>query len=224
MNTKNFYNSPSHQPIGILGGTFDPIHLGHLYLALMVQKQCNLQKIMFLPCYQSPLRKTPHASSKDRLEMLNLAIKDFPCFSINDYEIKQPKPSYAFETLVNLRSKITQTPLCWIMGFDAFCNFNKWYRWKDILALTNLIIANRPNSPTTINQELTAFLATHQITNPALLEQNLAGKIYFTDIKPMPISSSKIRDDIQANQNPYLSLTKEVWQYIRQHNLYNNQQ
>jgi nicotinate-nucleotide adenylyltransferase len=133
-----------NQPIGIFGGTFDPIHLGHIQVADKVYKQLGLKEIRFIPCSQSALKKQPPiASASDRLAMIKLAINTYPYFYVDDREIKQPGISYTVETLRSIRQEHPNTPLCLIMATDAFAEFNLWHEYQEIMQLAYLIITNR---------------------------------------------------------------------------------
>jgi nicotinate-nucleotide adenylyltransferase len=208
------------KPIGILGGTFDPIHLGHLHLAQQVLRNCQLAKIIFIPAHQSPLRKPPVATDQHRLQMLKLALADSPNFVIDESEIAQQKISYAITTLRSLRNKWPTTPLCLIMGVDAFCRFDEWYEWQEILQLTHIIVANRPGSQLTLSQPLQQVLQAHQIASLDALQATLFGKIFFTDIQPLAISATQIRSLIQQHQDASRLLPQAVWAYILQNNIY----
>jgi nicotinate-nucleotide adenylyltransferase len=133
-----------NQPIGIFGGTFDPIHLGHLRLADEVYNQLGLKEIRFIPCNQSALKKQqPIASAADRLAMIKLAINPYSYFYADDQEIKQTGISYTVETLRSIRQENPNMPLCFIMAMDAFAEFNLWHKYQEITQLAYLIIANR---------------------------------------------------------------------------------
>jgi nicotinate-nucleotide adenylyltransferase len=208
-------------PIGIFGGTFDPIHLGHLHLAVEVYQQLNLKEIRFIPCNQSSLKQQPIASGAHRLEMIKLAIKDYPQFNVDDCEISRRGISYAVDTLKFLHKKFHGFSFCFIMSMDAFAQFNLWHKWQEILTLTHLIIANRPDSTMPTNQEVLQLLEKHQTFNPEDLVANIVGKIYFLNIKPNPISATMIRSFLKEGKEASAFLPQPVWNYIQQHHLYN---
>lgn len=131
--------------IGILGGTFDPIHFGHLRTALDVVEDLNLQQLRFIPCGEPPHRDQPHASPAQRLAMVQLAIASESRFMVDAREIQRGGPSYMVETLESLRQELgEQQSLGLIVGLDAFAALDSWYRWQDLIDLAHLIIMTRP--------------------------------------------------------------------------------
>ena len=209
-------------PIGILGGTFDPIHLGHIHLATTIYKSCNLQKIILIPCYQSSLRTKPIASAEDRFNMAQLATKNLPYLDVDNYEIKHPTISYTTNTLEYLRQKNPSTPLALIIGIDAFNRFDEWHEWQKILELAHLIIANRPNNLQTTNEKIVKLLTERQVFAPEQLQNNPFGLIYCVDINPLPIAATEIRTLIKQQKDASLLVNPEVWQYINDNKLYIN--
>lgn len=187
--------------IGILGGTFDPIHLGHLHLASEVYKQLDLQEIRFIPCHQSPFKQKTIATDEQRLAMLKLALKNHPEFTVDDRELRRKNISYTVDTLKSIQQKI-DTQLYLIMSMDAFTQFNKWHKWREIIQLANLIVANRPSSRSITNNEL----------------KNLS--IHTINIPPNPISATEIRQLIKAGQDASSLVPKTVWEYIIKNQLY----
>ena len=190
------------KPIGILGGTFDPIHLGHLALASEVYHQFDLQELRFIPCYQSPFKAKPIATGEQRLRMIKLAIKNHPEFAIDDRELQRKGISYMVDTLKSLRQELSDTPLYLIMSMDAFAQFNSWHKWQKIIQLTNLIVANRPGSRTIINNKLKNLL------------------IHPINIPPNSISATKIRKLIKEKKAASSLVPQAVWEYINENKLY----
>ena len=207
-------------PIGLLSGTFDPIHLGHIHLANTVQKLCQLQKILLIPCTQSPLRDQPIASAEDRLSMIKLAINDPTHLFADDREIKRKGLSYTIETLKSLRQENPNTPLALIMAIDVFNRFDEWHDWQNILQLVHLIIANRPGSWQITNPEAMELLRKHQTSDPQQLQKQIAGSIYLADINPLPIAATQIRTLIKENKSASHLVAPDIWQYICKKQLY----
>lgn len=207
-------------PIGILGGTFDPVHLGHIHLAITIKKLCHLQKILLIPCFQSPLRSPPIASTEDRLNMVKLATGDHTQFFADDREIKHANLSYTIETIRSLRLEHADTPLALIMSIDNFNQFDKWHEWQSILEVTHLLIANRPGSWQITNPNVMKLLHKHQITRAEQLQKQIAGLIYLTDIAPLPIAATQIRVLIKEHKDASHLVAPSVWQYICKKQLY----
>lgn len=210
----------SYKVIGILGGTFDPIHLGHLHLAKTILQQTYLQQIKLIPCYQSPHRDQPNVRAKDRLEMLKLAIADNPFLIAEGCELKKPRVSYTVDTLKLLLKKLPEGfSLCLIMGADAFAQFTLWHKWQEILKLSNIIVATRPGVDTSCKKLPPNFPATI-VTHPIKLHKKAAGLIWFTDIKPLDISATTIRHFIKTGKDVSAFLPEPVLNYIEEHKLY----
>jgi len=126
--------------IGINGGTFDPIHYGHLRPALEVQQQLGLDQVLFVPCYQPVHRVLPQASAEQRSTMIELAIENQPSFKLEKTEIERGGPSYMVDTLASLKQRKPETSLVLMMGTDTFAQFHRWHDWQGILQLANLAI------------------------------------------------------------------------------------
>jgi nicotinate-nucleotide adenylyltransferase len=210
-----------NKPIGLFGGTFDPVHKGHLELALAALQNLDLASIEFIPCYRSPFKNQPIASAEDRFKMLELAIADEPLFSLNDYEVKRQNVAYTVETLQAMRKKLGErVPLCWIMSMDAFINFDFWHQWEEIPKLAHLAIANRPGSETIASPNIQKLLTDQQIFEPDLLKSSPAGKIIFFNMPPNSVSATEVRALIKSGKDASNLVPKIVWEYIRQNKLY----
>lgn len=206
--------------IGVLGGTFDPIHLGHLHLAKTILHQTYLQQITFVPCYQSPHRDKPQVRPKDRLAMIKLAIDDHPFLEISPYELKKPRASYTITTLKYIQKKLPEDfAICLIMGEDAFSHFTFWYKWQEILQMCNIIVATRPGVDISCKNIPKNFPAT-VVSHHTKLHDSPSGLIWFTDIQPLDISATTIRHFIKTGKEVTAFLPKSVWHYIEKNNLY----
>lgn len=204
------------KPIGILGGTFDPIHLGHIYIALAVLEKLKLQEIKFLPCYQPVHRNLPSASPKDRVAMINIGIKDYNSFTVDEREFRRGGPSYMIDTLISLRNEYPTTPLCLILGMDAYSNIQTWKRWQELLEYAHFIVVTRPCLHPSV-QALKPF----ETSEKAKLFEQLSGSILFLDIKPCDITATEIRRRIKEKQEVTPLLPPGVYDYILEHRLYN---
>jgi len=208
------------KPIGVLGGTFDPIHLGHLSLASEVYSQLDLQEIRFIPCYQSPLKGKPIASGEQRSEMIKLAIKNRAEFSVDNRELQRKKISYTIDTVKSLRHEMKDVPLCLIMSMDAFCEFNLWHKWREIVQLAHLIVANRTGSRAIANDEIKKLLQERQVFVTDKLIVESGGRIFFINIPVNPISATEIRRLIKSGESTQHLLPKGVWEYICENKIY----
>lgn len=207
-------------PIALLGGTFDPIHNGHLAIAHAVYQQLKPQEIRFIPCYQPAHRIAPIASPEDRLAMVKLAIKDENDFVVDDREIQRQGPSYMIDTLQSLQKEFPGKPLCLILSTDAFANFQHWHRWQEILNYCHLIVTQRPGYILPNNTELLNFLAQHKTTDIKKLAEKLAGYIFLLNFTGPDISATAIRKKISEKIMSENLLPTAVWEYIKKEKLY----
>lgn len=211
------------KPIGILGGTFDPIHNGHLHFARAVMQECHLAEVRFIPCAHPVHRYQPSASPMDRLHMVQLAIAGESGFIADDRELQRPGPSYMSDTLISLRQQFLHQPLCLLLATDAFSKFDQWHRWREILDYAHLIIVNRPDIPflpTQLRTEFQQWIKQHQVNDIQLLSNTLQGRIYFSQMTGLAISATAIREQLAHHQILHNSLPKAVWKYIQAKKLY----
>jgi len=185
-------------PIGFFGGTFDPIHFGHLRTALELMNHLRLSEVRFTPCGQPPHSKTPTASAALRLDMVKAAIAGQPGFVVDERELNRPGPSYTVESLEALRAESASRPLGLIVGMDAFIDIGSWHRSEDILHLAHIIVARRPGAQLPESGHAGALLAANGVTGSAELADAPAGKILVHTVTQLEISSSAIR----AGQSP----------------------
>ena len=210
----------THKAIGILGGTFDPIHLGHLRLALELYETLDLANVHIMPCFQPVHRKLPVASPAQRLAMVECAVAKEEALSADGREIARQGPSYMIDSLINMRQEMPDTPLCLLMGIDAFLGFASWHRYQEIMEHAHLIIAHRPhfNLPQAgAIADLVKERLQHEI---AYIHENLAGGILLRPITALEISATDIRKQIALGRNPRYLLPDGVYDYIKQHGIY----
>lgn len=208
----------SYVAIGILGGTFDPVHQGHLHVAEYLLTNCPLQEIHFIPCFEPPHRSPPKASAEHRLKMLGLAIQNHPHWVVNDIDYQRPGPSFMVDTLTILRKQRPEISWCLILGMDAFLNFNQWRQWEILLKLANLIVVNRPGYHLPAHDWQQNLLLHTQIRESIELTYSLSGKILLVDMPPSQISATGIRHDF-STLRPF-DLPPAVYEYIQKHRLY----
>lgn len=207
--------------LGILGGTFDPIHFGHLRTALDIQTCIGLNEVRLLPCHIPGHRDNPSAGAHHRIEMIRLAIEDEAGLSLDTRECNTSDTSYTVNTLLSYREELgNQQPICLIMGMDSFCTLPQWYRWQEILNLAHIIVVHRPGSHLGTQVPLSHLLSRCRVKHPQdLLDQNNGG-IWIQNATNLDISSSHIRQLIKKGQSPRYLLPNSVWQYIQENKLY----
>jgi nicotinate-nucleotide adenylyltransferase len=208
------------KPIAIMGGTFDPIHYGHLRTALEIYQQYEIQEVRFIPCQQPVLKKGTYATADQRLAMLHLAVNKMTGVKIDEKELQRTTPSYTFDTLVSLREELKDTPLWLILGSDIFENFTKWYRFNELIDLAHFFVVKRPGFVLPKNKEVAQLFHQHQSEDIALLQSQIAGKIITVQLTSLSISATAIREQIQKKLSPRYLLPDCVLDYINEQKLY----
>ena len=206
--------------IGIFGGTFDPVHFGHLRPALEVQQALGLNQVRFIPAGQPPHRETPYASTPQRLSMLRTAIDDQPGFVVDERELRREGPSYMVDTLASLREEVGQTPLCLILGYDAFLGLPGWHQWNSLIELAHLVITHRPGWNHDELEDALQSLVKQCETGVERLSEQAAGGLLFVPVTQLDISATIIREQIRAGQDIRYLLPDTVYRIIREQKLY----
>ncbi len=186
--------------LGLLGGTFDPVHYGHLRAADAVRRALHLAEVRLFPAGDPPHRAAPVATAAHRLAMLELALPEFPGLVVDAREIARAGKSYTVLTLEELRAEAPSRPLVLILGVDAFAGLPTWHRWQAILHLAHLVVVTRPDAALAdalAGPLAEAWVARH-VDDAARLESQPAGAIYALSIAPQPISATFIRRALAA--------------------------
>ena len=199
--------------IGIYGGSFDPIHLGHLRTATSLKTELQLDHLFLLPCCKPVHKDGLKYSSNDRLNMLNLALENFSTLEVDSREILRGGDSYMIDTLRELKQIYIDEPICLIIGMDSFQKIKTWKNWKEFSKLVHLVILQRQGS-NLIDSSLDTF---HTSKDSSQLKLEPNGLLYFSNCPKINISSSDIRSRISANQNLDDLLPKTVINYLRLH-------
>ncbi len=211
--------------LALLGGTFDPVHHGHLHLAADVRAALALPEVRLVPVADPPHRAAPGASAADRLAMLRLGIAGFEGLAVDAREIERGGASYTVETLEDFRREAPARPLAWIVGADAFLGLPTWRRWTELFELAHLIVVARPGI--TLESAMPSALAGHwsrRIASSDALATAAAGAIVKVTIAPHAISASAIRADLAGGRLRDVAarglLPAAVLAYIEQNRLY----
>jgi nicotinate-nucleotide adenylyltransferase len=194
--------SPDAGPMGIFGGTFDPIHYGHIRTAFELYQLLRLPEVRFMPAGNPPHRETTFASNALRLRMVEVAIAGQPGFTLDDRELRRSGPSYSVDTLGELRAEYPQRPLCLVIGMDAFLGLPAWHRWRELLDLGHLVVAHRPGWEAPTTGTLGELLAARGTASVADLHERTGGRIYIHAVTQLEISSTEVRALIAAGRDP----------------------
>ena len=201
--------------IGIFGGTFNPVHKGHLSLAEQALTKLNLQRVEFLPCNLPVHRDSPAVTSTKRAQMIKLAITGLKSFHLNSLEIDRGGFSFTVDTLSQLRQQFSNQTICLLLGTDSFNGFMSWKKTDQILQKCNIVVCQRPGN--NINKKI---YPDRQTTELSELYQNSHGKIFMLNMDTNLCSSSKIRSQLAAGETKPQCLSTAVLDFIFQHNLY----
>jgi nicotinate-nucleotide adenylyltransferase len=211
------------QTIGLLGGTFNPIHFGHLRMAQELAESLSLDEVQFIPSANPPHKPPPQVSAENRAAMVKLAIADNPKFQFDGRELLRTSASYTLDTLEDLRKELgNDTSLVLIMGSDAFTKFNTWHRWQEIIGLCHIALVQRPVSSIKepLSNDLQTFLHNHYTEHVQDLHEVSAGLVTMQAITPLEISSTAIRNALQNKHSARYLMADSVLEYISANQLY----
>ncbi len=208
--------------MGIFGGTFNPIHHGHLRLAQALAENLSLNEVRFIPAANPPHKTAPLVSATQRASMVQLAIAHNPCFTLDTRELSRSGASYTIDTLISLYNEFNDAALCLMMGSDAFVQLDTWHRWQELLDFCHIILVQRPHQTNTNSwtPALSYLMQQHYNEDTGALSQQRSGLITMQNVNALNISSSHIRQLIQHGKQPSYLLPEAVLAYIEQHQLY----
>lgn len=209
------------KPVLAFGGTFDPVHAGHLAVARAVRDAFGAE-VRLLPAADPPHRPAPGASAEARAEMLELAIAGEPGLVVDRRELRRPGPSWTVLSLAELRAELgPEAPLAWVLGADAFRGLPSWHEWTRLPALAHLVVVTRPgHGLEALPEPLEVLLAGRWARQPGELEQAPAGRVFRLEAIPHPASASELRRRLAAGQGGGDWLAPAVAAYIARHGLY----
>ena len=212
-------NSPN-AAVGIFGGTFDPVHYGHLRAALEAREILKLEDFRLLPAGTPPHRSNTVASGAHRLAMLRLAVAGHSGLRVDDREVRREGKSYMVDTLREIRAETGDSPLLLIIGQDAANALDSWYQWRTIFDLAHLVIMRRPESKLAWSGELQNQMERRLARDPMQLRQQAAGLVLPLEVTQLAISSTGIRNLLLTGRSPRFLLPDSVIDYIEQNTLY----
>jgi len=189
-------NQYTNGPLALLGGTFDPVHYGHLKCADEARDKLNLAKLYLLPSAYPPHRNAPCASIKQRLEMLNLARSEFPLLDVDDRETRRSGPSYMVDTLCELRREFPQRPVILLLGQDAANQLHTWYHWQRLFDLSHVVILTRPGTKAAYHRDVVKQIDNRVATNAGEMSQSPAGAVLNIAVASINVSSTTIKSMI----------------------------
>jgi nicotinate-nucleotide adenylyltransferase len=205
---------------GVLGGTFDPVHVGHLRLALEVAEELGLERVHLVPSARPPHRLAPVAGMQHRLALLERALAGEAHLLPDGRELVRSGASYTVDTLAELCAAHPGVHWCLILGADAFAGLPTWHRWEELTALAHLVVARRPGPPWPPAGEAGRLLAQRQVSTPAALRKRANGAIYVTDAPALEVSATRLRELIGAGRSARFLVPDAALEYIRVHGLY----
>ncbi|PRA54775.1 MULTISPECIES: nicotinate-nucleotide adenylyltransferase [Pseudomonas] len=212
--------SPSARRIGVLGGTFDPVHIGHLRGALEVAESLNLDELRLTPSARPPHRGTPQVSALDRLAMVECAVAGVVPLVVDDRELKRDKPSYTIDTLELMRAEFAaDDQLFLLLGWDAFCGLPTWHRWEELLQHCHILVLQRPDADSEPPDALRNLLAARSVSDPLALK-GPSGQIAFVWQTPLAVSATQIRQLLASGKSVRFLVPDAVLAYIDAHGLY----
>jgi len=210
-------------PVGIFGGTFDPIHYGHLRPALELREQLALSEVRFIPASVPPHRGEPAATAQQRLAMLKLALQGSEGMRIDERELQRSGPSYMADTLRSLRDEVGAQPLVLLLGLDAFLGLPSWHAWHSIIELAHIAVATRPgwkSDQLQLHPELAQLWHERLSEDLMSLHHNPAGRMVMVEVTPLDISATQIRAQLRRGRSPRFLLPDPVLDYIERNKLY----
>jgi nicotinate-nucleotide adenylyltransferase len=211
------------RPVGLFGGTFDPIHFGHLRAAFELTELLDLDRVLFIPAADPPHRGRPLADAQTRLAMVQAAVEDEESFHVDDRELRRPGPSYTVLTLEELRREHGDTPLVLLLGMDAFLGLPTWHRWQELLDLAHVAVAHRPGATLPSSGELGRLIERCRARDRTEIAAAPAGKVFVHPGTQLDISSTDLRAALRAGRDPRYLMPEAVRRMINATGIYARQ-
>ena len=204
--------------IGVFGGTFDPVHNGHVLTISELLEKLPFEKILVIPNFQPPHRESSQVSYKHRYEMVSMAFKDIPKTIVDSRESLREGPSYAIETVKEIMSEEEGVRVVMIVGSDSFVDIHSWYKWQDLINLVDFVIMKRPDLPLSKNKKAKDLVSVKGFKKDLFEDSKL--NIFEIEVTPFKISSSSIREKIVKGKKIDHLVNTLVKEYIKKHGLY----
>ncbi len=212
---------PQPSGIGLFGGTFDPVHIGHLRTALELKNALHLAEMRLLPSAHPPHRAQPETSAEHRLAMLKLGVDNEPGLVADDRELLRKGPSYTRDTLAEMRAEIgPDMPLCLCIGMDSLITLNQWHRWQELTDYAHIVAAARPGWHLPKEGEVLEFVHSHRAHTAEELHMTPAGKLLIVEMTLLPISATGIRQALERGESIRYLVPDAIIDYINQNQLY----
>ncbi|MGB5261096.1 MAG: nicotinate-nucleotide adenylyltransferase [Gammaproteobacteria bacterium] len=206
--------------IGILGGTFDPVHFGHLRPALDVKHALDLDEVRLMPCRVPPHRPQPQASPQQRAQMLSAAIEGIAGLVVDERELDRDGPSYTFDTLRSLRRDLPGSTLCLLVGMDAFRGLPTWHCWRELLDHCHIVVMTRPQAMIPGKGELADYIQRHRARDATMLRAHPGGLLWFQEVTQLEISGTRLRAMLAAGEPADFLLPAQVLEMIHKNGFY----
>ena len=204
--------------IGLFGGTFDPVHFGHLRPAVEIAERYDLETLFVMPSHRPAHRGPTGASSEQRIAMLSMAVQDAPRLVVDAREALRDEPTYTFDTLSEIRQEQPDVTILFFLGMDTFATFDTWHNWEGILELANLVVLNRPGAT---HSDFSRQLLERQLSaNGAEIVNGRTGVVQSCDVTQLAISATDVRRRIASDLSVRFLLPDAVSEYIGDNNLY----
>lgn len=208
-------------PVGVFGGTFNPVHHGHLRSALELVEHLGLDHLRLMPCAVPPHREAPSCAAMHRAAMVELAVASAPQLRCDTRELVREGVSYTFDSLLELREELGEArSLVMVMGCDAVLNITTWHRWQELLDVAHIVVIARPGWHFPDEGPVAQWLAANRVASTAVLQDQPAGRILIEELRPLAISSTEVREMLAAGKSARYLLPEPVLDYIQTNHLY----
>ena len=208
-------------PVAVFGGTFDPVHHGHLRSGVELAERLQFAEVRMMPCASPPHRESPERSAIHRAAMLELAVGPDPLLHCDRRELLRGGRSYTVDSLVELRQELgDKRSICLVMGCDAVLNITTWHRWEELLDLAHVVVIARPGWHIPESGPVAQWMRMNSTTGAAQLATLSAGTVHIEELRPFTVSASEIRQLLAAGKSARYLLPESVLDYISNHKLY----